>query len=127
MNYSKLGRATHSSLRRSAAIIGALFAAAALSGCIAGPPPGPVVSRLAPDQPGAASSARTLTDTEKKRYDEIDKQVLREQDEAMAADAWVRYYAPYYGPPVVYGGYGSYYNGWGGGYYSPGYYPGWWW
>jgi hypothetical protein len=112
---------------RPAAALCALIAAAALPGCVVGPPPGVVLSRLAPDQPGAASPARPLTDAEKKRYDEIDTQVLREQNEAMAANVRARYYAPYYAPPVVYGGYGGYYSGWGVGYYSPGYYPpGWW-
>ncbi len=110
-----------------ATAIGALIAVAALAGCVAAPPSGQVLSRLPPAQAGASSSVRPLTDAEKKRYDEIDKQVLSEQNEAMAANAWARYYAPYYAPPVVYGGYGGYYSGWGAGYYSPGYYPGWWW
>jgi hypothetical protein len=122
MNEAKLARAIAPHVR-SAAIATALTMTAAFSGCVVGPPAGPVLSRLAPDQPGAASAARPLTDAEKKRYDEIDRQVLREQNEAMAANAWARYYVPYYTPPVVYGGYGSYYRGWGGGYYS----PGWWW
>jgi hypothetical protein len=122
MNQAKLARAItfHGRL---AAIATALTMTAALSGCVVGPAAGPVLSRLAPDQPGGASAARPLTDAEKKRYDEIDRQVLREQNEAMAANAWARYYVPYYAPPVVYGGYGSDYRGWGGGFYS----PGWWW
>lgn len=103
----------------------ALAAAAALSACIVEPPPGPILSRLPPDAPGAASPARSLSSAEKKRYDEIDKQVLRDQNAAIAADNWARYYAPYYYPaPTVYGGYIS---GGGVGYYSPGFYPGWWW
>lgn len=107
----------------------ALALAPALAACVVGPPPGPILSRLPPDAPGAASPARPLTSAEKKRYDEIDKQVLKDQDAAIAADNWVRYYAPYYTPyyypaPTVYGGYVS---GGGFGYYSPGYYPGWWW
>jgi hypothetical protein len=113
---------------RPAAAIGPLIAAVMLSGCVVGPSPGVVLSRLTPDQAGAASPARPLTDAEKKRYDEIDKQVIREQNEAMAADVWARHYPPYYAPPTVYGGFGGYYSGWGLGYYSPGYYsPGWWW
>ncbi len=128
MNPSKSVRARPPSLGTFAAVIGALIAAAALSGCVVAPPSGQVLSRLPPDRSGAPSSVRPLTNAEKKRYDEIDKQVLSEQNEAMAADTWARYYARYYAPPVVYGGYGGYYNGWGAGYYSPGYYPpGWWW
>lgn len=104
----------------------------ALSGCVVAPPPGPILSRLAPGQPGAAESAHPLSPEEQKRYAEIDKQVIREQNEAIAADAWVRYYAPtYYAAPVTfggyYGGYGGWNSGWGMSYYSPGYYPGWWW
>lgn len=111
--------------RRAAALLGVLAAAAVLSGCVAAPPPGPILSRLPPDAPGAAASAQPLTAAEKKRYDEIDKQVMREQDAAMAAGTWVHYYTPYYYPaPMAYGGY---YSGWGLGYYSPGFYPGWWW
>ena len=102
---------------------------ALLSGCVVAPPPGPVLSRLPPGQPGAAESAHPLSAAEKKRYDEIDKQVLREQNEAMSASAWARYYAPYYYPaPMTFGTYyGGWNSGWGVGYTSPGYYPGWWW
>jgi hypothetical protein len=107
----------------------ATIAACLLAGCVVAPPPGPILSRLAPGQPGAAQSARPLSDAEKKRYDEIDKQVLRDQDEAIAANAWARYYQPYYSPaPVTFGTYyGGWNSGWGVGYASPGYYPGWWW
>ncbi|GLU31506.1 hypothetical protein WKR88_19125 [Trinickia caryophylli] len=105
--------------------VAALAAALVLAGCVVAPPPGPILSRLPPGAPGAASSAQPLSDTEKKRYDEIDKQVQREQNAAMAVTVWARSYAPYYySPPVMYGGY---YSGWGLGYYSPGFYPGWWW
>lgn len=119
-------------------ITAALACAAALAmqaGCVVAPPPPPqglILSRLAPGQPGAGESAHPLSPDEKKRYADIDKQVIREQNEAMAADAWARYYAPYYySPPVTFGGYyggwGGWNSGWGVGYYSPGYYPGWWW
>jgi len=107
--------------------------AAALGGCVVAPPPGIVLSRLAPGQPGASESARPLSPDEKKRYAEIDKQVTREQNEAIAADTWARYYTPYYySAPVTFGGYyGGWNSGWGVSYYSPGYYPGyypgWWW
>lgn len=115
-------------LRLACATAGAATVAA-LSGCVVAPPPGPILSRLAPGQPGAADSARPLSDAEKKRYEEIDKQVLREQNEAMSASSWARYYAPYYYPaPVTFGTYyGGWNSGWGVGYSSPGYYPGWWW
>ncbi|HEX7684561.1 MAG TPA: hypothetical protein VF446_13685 [Trinickia sp.] len=115
--------------RRVASAAVCATALATLSSCVVAPPPGPILSRLAPGEPGAAESARPLTDAEKKRYDEIDKQVLREQNEAMSARAWARYYTPYYYPaPVTFGGYyGGWNSGWGVGYTSPGYYPGWWW
>ena len=111
----------------SAAVCAAVLLA--LSGCVVAPPPGPILSRLAPGEPGAAQSAHPLTDAEKKRYDDIDRQVLREQNEAASASAWARYYTPYYYPaPVTFGGYyGGWNSGWGVGYASPGYYPGWWW
>jgi hypothetical protein len=107
--------------------------AAALSGCVAAPPPGVILSRLAPGQPGAAKSARPLSAEEQKRYADIDKQVTREQNEAISAREWARYYTPYYySAPVTFGGYyGGWSSGWGVSYYSPGYYPGyypgWWW
>ncbi|RKP51214.1 hypothetical protein D7S89_04775 [Trinickia fusca] len=111
------------------ALLGVLAAGVLLSGCVVAPS-GQVLSRLAPEQPGAAAPAHPLTETEKKRYDEIDQQVIKEQNEAMAADEWARYWAPnyypaypaYYPAPVMFGGY---YGGWNGGvgYYS----PGWWW
>lgn len=115
-------------MRAASALICAA-ALTALAGCVVGPPPGPILSRLAPGQPGAADSAHPLSAEEKKRYDDIDEQVLREQNEAMSAEAWARYYAPYYySTPVTVGGYyGGWGNGWGMNYYSPGYYPGWWW
>lgn len=118
--------------RRIAALAICASAIAALSGCVVGPPPlpsGVILSRLAPGQPGAGESAHRLSPDEQKRYAEIDKQVIREQNEAIAADAWARYYTPYYySPPVSFGGYyGGWNSGWGVGYYSPGYYPGWWW
>lgn len=119
--------------RRIAGTAACAALAAALSGCVVAPPPGIVLSRLAPGQPGASESARPLSPEEKQRYAEIDKQVTREQNEAIAADAWARYYTPYYYPaPVTFGGYyGGWHSGWGVSYYSPGYYPGyypgWWW
>lgn len=115
-----------------AAAFAALSIFSALSGCVVAPPPPPsgaILSRLASGQPGAAESAHPLSAEEQKRYADIDKQVIREQNEAIAADAWARSYAPYYySPPVTFGSYyGGWNSGWGVGYYSPGYYPGGWW
>lgn len=111
------------------------FAAAALcagvlamSGCMMDPPgPSPIYSRLPANQPGAApATAPTLTPAERARYDAIDRQVLADQNQAIAneeaAQAWARAYTP---PVTVYGGYssGGWGNGWGTGI---GYgYPGW--
>ncbi len=77
-----------------AAAFAALSIFSALSGCVVAPPPPPsgaILSRLASGQPGAAESAHPLSAEEQKRYADIDKQVIREQNEAIAADAWARY------------------------------------
>ncbi|MGN6666965.1 MAG: hypothetical protein ACTHKH_08370 [Trinickia sp.] len=115
--------------RRFAGAAACAALAAALSGCVVAPPPGVILSRLPPGQAGAAESAHPLSAEEQKRYADIDKQVTREQNEAISASQWPRYYAPYYYPaPVTFGGYyGGWNSGWGVGYSSPGYYPGWWW
>ncbi|KVE33868.1 hypothetical protein [Burkholderia sp. TSV86] len=104
-----------------AAPLAALLAAASLTACVA-PPSTTVLSRL-PERTGATP---TLTPEERKRYDEIDKQVMREQNAAIAAQEAARAIS-YYTPPVTY--YGGYYGGWGRGWgtgLSYGY-PGWWW
>lgn len=101
-----------------------------LGGCVAAYPPAThtVLSQL-PEQPRNAPA--TLTPAEKQRYDEIGRQVLREQDAAMQAEAldraWSRY--PYTVAPV--GGYyngrwGYYGRGMGSGWSYPGYDMGWW-
>jgi hypothetical protein len=112
---------------RSIATAAAAAAALALSGCAMPPPASSTILSRLPEQ-NAAGHARALTPDERKRYDEIDRQVLREQNAAIAADEAMRayYYAP---PPVtVYGGYSS--GGWGprwGTGFGYGYgYPGWW-
>ncbi|RQR62158.1 hypothetical protein DIE19_12235 [Burkholderia sp. Bp9126] len=96
-----------------------------LAGC-AVQPPSTILSRL-PEQ-RAAGQAQALTPAERKRYDEIDRQALREQNDAMAAEAAIRAWSYYTPPPVTF--YGSYYGGgWGRGWgtgVSYGY-PGWWW
>jgi len=111
-------------------LLGAAVTAVMLtSGCMMDPPgPSPIFSRLPADQSGVAATAPALTPDERARYDAIDRQVLAEQDQAMAAEAaaqaWSRAYAP---PVTVFGGYSS--GGWGGGWGTGiGYdYPGWGW
>jgi hypothetical protein len=104
--------------------------AAMLAGCTMDPPgPSPIYSRLPAGQSGLPDGTRPLTDEERQRYDAIDKQVMAEQNQAIAADnaaqAWARYYTP---PVTVYGGYygGGWGPGWGGG-VGVGYAPGWGW
>ncbi|KAG0163055.1 hypothetical protein DFQ28_010487 [Apophysomyces sp. BC1034] len=81
-----------------------------LGGCVATYPPTTrtVLSQL-PEQ--RSHAPMTLTPEEKQRYDEIGRQVLREQNAAMQAQAlarvWSRY--PYAVTPV----YGSWGPGWG--------------
>lgn len=88
-------------------------------------PAGTILSRLPPGTPGAATftpEREPSAEEKARRYDELDRQALREQDEvfraeeaaAIAAAAARRnnvYATPYYGG---YGGYGGW-NGWGGG------------
>jgi hypothetical protein len=97
----------------------------ALGGCMMDPPgPSPIYSRL----PGAQNQApQQLSQAEQQRYNQIDRQVLAEQQQAMAAEAAAQAYSQYYRAPVtVYGGYssGGWGNRWGTGfsYGSPGYY-----
>ncbi|WP_010091974.1 hypothetical protein [Burkholderia ubonensis] len=96
-----------------------------LAGC-AVQPASTILSRL-PEQ-RASGQPVTLTPAERKRYDEIDRQVLREQNDAIAAEAAIRAWSYYTPPPITY--YGGYYGGgWGHGWgtgFSYGY-PGWWW
>ncbi|ACC70619.1 hypothetical protein PPMP20_06705 [Paraburkholderia phymatum] len=102
----------------------------ALSGCMMDPPgPSPIYSRLPADQSGIAATAQPLTPEERARYDEIDRQVMAEQNQAMAADAAAQAYSRYAAPPVsVFGSYSS--GGWGHGWSTGvgyGYAPGWGW
>ncbi|WP_415774212.1 hypothetical protein [Paraburkholderia sp. J7] len=116
--------------------VGALLVLAALgatvastSGCMMDPPgPSPIYSRLPAAQSGLPAAAPVLTPDEKARYDAIDRQVLAEQDNAMAAEAAAQAWSRAYAPPVTV--YGSYYSGgWGHGWGTGiGYgYPGWGW
>jgi hypothetical protein len=103
--------------------------AVALSGCMMDPPgPSPIYSRLPADQSGIPTTAQPLTPEERARYEAIDRQVMAEQNQAMAADAAAQAYSRYAAPPVTV--YGSYYSGgWGHGWGTGiGYgYPGWGW
>ena len=120
------------SLAALASLGGAVAAVTAVtftSGCTMDPRgPSPIYSRLPADPSGLVTKAPTLTPDERARYDAIDRQVLAEQDQAMAAEAaaqaWSRAYAP---PVTVFGGYSS--GGWGSGWGTGiGYgYPGWGW
>jgi hypothetical protein len=96
------------------AVLAVVAASAALAGCAIDPPgSSPILSRLPDDQSGAATTAPPpLTPEELARYAAIDRQVMFEQDQAIAAEnaaqAWSRYYSP---PVRVFGGYSS--GGWG--------------
>jgi len=61
----------------------------ALAGCAVQPPSSTILSRL--PEPGASGGQPpALSSAERKRYDAIDRQVLREQNDAMAAEAAAR-------------------------------------
>jgi len=106
------------SLIHSARLLAALAvvsASAALAGCSIDPPgPLPILSRLPADQTQAAGTGQPLTPEERARYDAIDRQVMFEQDQSIAAqaaaEAWSRYYSP--SPPVTFSG-GFSTGGWG--------------
>lgn len=117
--------------RRTAIALSLAVGAAALAGCAMEPPgPSPIYSRLPADQSGLPNGTRPLTEQERQRYDAIDRQVLNEQNQQMAAEAAAQAYARYYSPPVsVYGSYyggGGWGRGWGTG-IGYGYSPGWGW
>jgi hypothetical protein len=98
------------------------------SGCTLEPPgPSPIYSRLPADQSGVSTGTQPLTPEERARYDAIDRQVMADQDRAIAADAAAEAWSRYYAPPVTV--YGSYYSGgWGHGWGTGiGYGPGWGW
>ncbi|MFB9127345.1 hypothetical protein E2553_00850 [Paraburkholderia dipogonis] len=101
---------------RSVTVLAVLIGSGALAGCMMDPPgPSPIYSRLPADQSGVAAT-QPLTPEERQRYDAIDRQVMAEQNQAIAADnaaqAWSRYYTP---PVTVYGSYygGGWGRGWG--------------
>lgn len=124
----------------------ALLAAPLLAaGCAANLPRdingSPPTARLAPDTASRASAA-SLSPEERKRLDALNKQVLREQEAAIARDqqaqAWARA-STYAYPAYPLSSWSLYYGGWGRGRWgggvsigSPGYwgwggYPYWWW
>ncbi|MFM0337524.1 hypothetical protein [Paraburkholderia fungorum] len=120
---------TPTSLKRCArtfTVLAVVAGSAALAGCMMDPPgPSPIYSRLPADQSGMASTARPLTPEERERYDAIDRQVLSDQNQAIAAENAAQAYSRYYSPPVTV--YGSYYGGgWGTG-VGVGYGPYWGW
>ncbi|CAH2906794.1 MAG: 33 kDa chaperonin HslO [uncultured Paraburkholderia sp.] len=100
---------------RTFAVLTALAGLTALSGCMMDPPgPSPIYSRLPTDQSGMASTAQPLTPAERQRYDAIDRQVMAEQSQAIAAESAAQAWSRYYSPPVPVTVYGSYYGGgWG--------------
>ncbi|WP_153100702.1 hypothetical protein [Paraburkholderia hayleyella] len=105
-----------------------------MTGCVITPPgPSPIYSRLPADQSGLPNGVQPLTEQERQRYDAIDRQVMTEQNQAIAAEAAAQAYARYYAPPtMVYGGYygGGWGRGWGTGIgynYGPGWGWGWGW
>jgi hypothetical protein len=112
---------------------------AALSGCATYPDgPAPILSRLPADSShasatgaGKSQQVAPLSAAERKRYDEIDQQVMRDQSANQArANAAYSYYAapaPYYyqpAPVTVYGGWGHPYGYYGDYYGAYGYYGG---
>jgi len=94
---------------RSIALSACALALACLSGCAYAPAqgaPGQIISRLPPSAPGAAPAAPELTQAEKDRYKEIDKQVMDDQDARDRALEWADIVEA---TPVYYSGY-SYYT-----------------
>jgi hypothetical protein len=81
------------------------------TGCMMDPPgPSPIYSRLPSAQ---TQSAQPMTKEEQDRYNQIDRQALADQQQAMAVDAAAQAASQYYRAPVsLYGGYST--GGWGG-------------
>ena len=98
-----------------ATVIALLGSAIVLGGCVLEPPGPSLISRLPADQSGVPATAPSLTPEQRERYDAIDRQVLAEQDLAMAREAAAQAWARAYSPPVTL--YGGYFGGWRG--------PGW--
>ncbi len=80
-------------------------ASIALASCAA-PPQARLLSRLPASHPdAAATSVETLSKSERKNYAEIDKQVLEEQQQAIAKDREVQAYYNRRSAPIGYYGY----------------------
>jgi hypothetical protein len=102
-----------------------VVAATLLAGCMMDPPgPSPIYSRLPSTQ---TQPPQPLSKEEQERYNQIDRQVLAEQQQAMSYDAAAQAAAQYYRAPVsVYGGYST--GGWGSGWGTGvGFGTGYWW
>jgi hypothetical protein len=100
-------------------------AATLLAACMMDPPgPSPIYSRLPSTQ---TQPPQPLSKEEQERYNQIDRQVLAEQQQAMSYDAAAQAAAQYYRAPVsVYGGYST--GGWGSGWGTGvGFGTGYWW
>jgi hypothetical protein len=98
----------------------ALFGVAiTIGGCALEPQMPAPISRLPADQSGVPASPHPLTPEERARYEAIDRQVLAEQDRAMALDATTAALSRAYGPPVTL--YGGYFGGWRGPAWSVGF------
>lgn len=89
-----------------------VVAVALLAGCMMDPPgPSPIYSRLPAAQ---TQPPQPLSKEEQERYNQIDRQALAEQQQAMSYDAAAQAASQYYRAPVsVYGGYST--GGWGSG------------
>ncbi len=93
-----------------------------LSGCVLGP--SPLYSRLPAQQ--HQQQVPVLSQEERQRYDQIDRQVLADQQQRTAFDTAAQAYRPVV-PVTIYGGYGGY-GGWGNRWnvgYGVGYRPYW--
>ncbi|MGI4855916.1 MAG: hypothetical protein ACRYHA_03120 [Janthinobacterium lividum] len=106
-----------------------IVAAVALTACAQPPiaPDGTILSRLPPGAPGAAAPVATTpppdADEQARRYNQIDRQALKDSESAIRADETARALAAQSSVSLGYG-YGGY--GWGGpAYYGPGWYGGW--
>ena len=102
--------------------------ALALGGCALEPQGPTPIARLPASQSGVVSAAHPLTPDERARYEAINRQVLAEQNQAIARDAAADALARAATPPVTV--YGGYFGGWGGpawsvGFGNPGWGPGW--
>ncbi|HEY1609556.1 MAG TPA: hypothetical protein VGG24_09835 [Paraburkholderia sp.] len=102
----------------------------ALGGCALEPQGPTPISRLSADQSGVAIAAPPMTPQARERYEAINRQVLADQNQAIAREATADALARAYATPRV-SLYGGYFGGWGGGpnwsvgFGNPGFGPGW--